>query len=622
MKSLYSALILSVFLYLTGCDIATKNPEVNKPKPRGNDLIISEVFTLAPDKYYDYSWIEVYNPNNIMFNWLKVDKPAIGVAVGSNGTVLYTDNSGTDWQSVSSPTQFSLNAVSFSLPDSGVIVGDSGTLMNVKKVGDSWTTRLLSSPDPLRKNLHDIALVDQSTYGILVGDSGLVMRSINRGQAWSNFVKTRVKYNLNSIYIQSFSLLITVGDSGTVLKSAGSSTWTPKPLPEVLVPKTNFYSVRFYDDTIGFVTGQYGTVLKTVNAGETWGYKATNVNSTLRSIFTSREMFFNTNYVWAAGDDGTILKSTDFGDHWNQQTSGVTTTLRKIAFVDSLHGFAFGDAGVILTTTDGGDSWSAQHSNTSSRMLGYFFNYPNIQTVNMYALEMWGVRKHFLSDVILDNPEQTVVNYDYITKVDTGIILFNPTLYISLPSLWSNYIYLKTGSQFTPIPQKLYGIFGPKEISNIGPNAFTVINSDSMKFSNHTKLGPGTVNVVNASIGYLYDSTKPFGIDWFKWNLLPSSEIRLVAYQYKINTATGLYLGYSKKTVDVVRWGNFKPTSWYEEGDSLFTGNEPAGSIPEWYSLSRYANDVGNSDPTKLNTLSSFYMSKDPLPGWYSQKKK
>jgi hypothetical protein len=143
-----------------------------------------------------------------------------------------------------------------------------------------------------------------------------------------------------------------------------------------------------------------------------------------------------------------------------------------------------------------------------------------------------------------------------------------------------------------------------------------------LKFSNHTKLGPGNNKVINTNIGYIIDSTKPFGIDWFRWNLLPSSEIRLVAYEYKINTNTNEFLGYSKKTVDVVRWGNFTPTSWYEEGDSLFLGNQPADTIPEWYSLSRYSDDVGNSDPSKLNTLTSFYMSKDPLPAWYSQKKK
>jgi len=624
MKSLYSIfiIILLIFIvYLNGCDIITKHPETGKgPTGVGTNLIISEVFTLSPDKYYDYSWIEVYNPSTISFNWYNVERPSVGVTVGEDGTIRYTDNSGVNWQIVTSPNQRKFNAVSFSLPDSGIIVGDSSALVSLKKSGDAWITRQLAAPDPMRKNIRDVTLSFQSKYGILVGDSGLIMRTLDRGQTWLSFAKKRVRYSLNSVWFQN-PRIYAVGDSGTLLKSSGSSTFDQKPLPEVIPATTNFYSCKFLTDSIGYVIGQYGVILKTVNIGETWGYKTSGVTSTLRSIFVSgSSTAFNTD-AWVVGDDGVILKSTDGGDRWVKQTSGVTTTLRNVAFSDSIHGFAFGDQGIILATKDGGITWTGQESNASVSLRGSFFNYPDIGVTNLYALEMWGVRKHFLSNVVLAAPEATIVNYDYITKVDTGIVLFDPSLLASLPQLWYNYIFLKTGRYF-PIPSKLSGIFGFKDVPSVSPGAFTIINSDSNKFSDHTKLGPGTVNVVNASIGYLYDTSKAFGIDWFKWNLLPSSEIRLVVYQIKQNNNTGEVLGYAKKTIDVVRWGNFAPSVWYVATDSLYPENKAAGYIPEWYSLTRYSDDFGNSDLSKLNTSSSFYMAKDPLPGWYSQKKK
>lgn len=526
---------------------------------------------------------------------------------------------------VSSPTTQKFNAVSFATADSGIIVGDSGTVISLIKSGDGWITRLAASPDPMKKNIRDIALAEASTYGLIIGDSGLIMRTLNRGARWTSYARTRVKYNLNGIMFRSYAVQIAVGDSGTLLKSTGTNVWSQKPIPENISPTTNFYSSSFFADSFGYVVGQYGVILKTVNTGETWGYKVSNVTSTLRSVFTSAGDQYNTNYAWAVGDDGVILKTTDQGDQWTKQTSGVpTTTLRRVAFVDSIRGFVFGDGGLVLATTNGGDDWTQQTSNSTSALNGSFFNYPDIQVVNMYAIEMRGIRKHFLSDVVLAAPEATIVNYDYITKVDTGLISFDPILLSSLPSYWYNYYLLNPipNRPFVAIPEQLIGIFGFKDVPNINAGAFTIINSDSLKFSNHTKLGPGVVNVVNTSIGYITDSTKPFGIDWFRWNLLPSSEIRLVAYQYKVNVTTHVYLGYSKKTVDVVRWGNFMPTSWFLEGDSLYLGNQPAGNIPEWYSLSRYSDDIGKSNPSDLNTLSSFYMSKDPLPGWYSQKKK
>lgn len=98
MKSLYTLVIFSFLASLIGCDIVTKAPPPPTTPLNGTDPIISEVFTLSPDKYYDYSWIEVYNPSKTMFNWYKVDKPAIGIVVGSDGTIRFTDNTGNTWQ--------------------------------------------------------------------------------------------------------------------------------------------------------------------------------------------------------------------------------------------------------------------------------------------------------------------------------------------------------------------------------------------------------------------------------------------------------------------------------------------------------------------------------------------
>jgi hypothetical protein len=72
----------------------------------------------------------------------------------------------------------------------------------------------------------------------------------------------------------------------------------------------------------------------------------------------------------------------------------------------------------------------------------------------------------------------------------------------------------------------------------------------------------------------------------------------------------------------MVRWGNYMPGANDFPGDSLYLNNVPIGYIPEWYSIARYADDVGTSDLNNLSTVNSFYFAKDPIPGWYSQKRK
>ena len=67
----------------------------------------------------------------------------------------------------------------------------------------------------------------------------------------------------------------------------------------------------------------------------------------------------------AVGDFGTILRTTDGGDSWTPQTSGTTKTLYGVSFTDANNGTICGfDLGggsqIILRTTDGGNNWVEQ----------------------------------------------------------------------------------------------------------------------------------------------------------------------------------------------------------------------------------------------------------------------
>jgi photosystem II stability/assembly factor-like uncharacterized protein len=272
--------------------------------------------------------------------------------VGDSGAILCSSDNGLTWNHIPSPVNISLRAISFSVRDSGIIVGDSGTILSIKKSGESWVTRQIMLPDSLKtKNLRDVHLIDQSKGGFLIGDSGLIMRSLDRGQTWANFTKNRSKYNLNSFFFQTTALYFIAGDSGTILKSTGSSTWLQKPIPSAISAATSFYDCRFVNDSSGYVVGQNGVILKTVTVGETWGYKNSGITTTLRSIFASREIPFNINDAWVIGDSGVIIKSTDFGSNWMRTESGTTRNLRSVFAIDPNTIIVVGDSGTILTTT-------------------------------------------------------------------------------------------------------------------------------------------------------------------------------------------------------------------------------------------------------------------------------
>lgn len=62
--------------------------------------------------------------------------------------------------------------------------------------------------------------------------------------------------------------------------------------------------------------------------------------------------------VWVAGATGKIVRSEDGGRTWNRQATHTDVNLQGIAAWDGQQAVAAGDDGVIIRTSDGGQSWS------------------------------------------------------------------------------------------------------------------------------------------------------------------------------------------------------------------------------------------------------------------------
>lgn len=62
--------------------------------------------------------------------------------------------------------------------------------------------------------------------------------------------------------------------------------------------------------------------------------------------------------VWVAGSTGKIVRSEDGGLTWNRQATKTDVNLQGIAAWDSQQGVAVGDDSVIIRTADGGQNWT------------------------------------------------------------------------------------------------------------------------------------------------------------------------------------------------------------------------------------------------------------------------
>ncbi len=137
--------------------------------------------------------------------------------------------------------------------------------------------------------------------------------------------------------------------------------WAPQPSGTT----ARLRGLSVVDDRIAWASGSGGTVLRTVDGGETWEPRA--VPDSDRLDFRDVEAINDrTAYALAIGEGelSRIVKTTDGGASWtlqhvNRDPEGF---LDALAFWDARHGLALGDPVdgrfVILATVDGGATWA------------------------------------------------------------------------------------------------------------------------------------------------------------------------------------------------------------------------------------------------------------------------
>jgi photosystem II stability/assembly factor-like uncharacterized protein len=115
----------------------------------------------------------------------------------------------------------------------------------------------------------------------------------------------------------------------------------------------------FFDSASGhgWIVGNDGVILHTIDKGETWEQQDGGTANTLYSVY-----FVDENDGWIVGDAGTILHTEDGGASWEPQNSGISEQLRGLFFANDSEGWAVGKAGVIVNTRDGGNQWDPQNS--------------------------------------------------------------------------------------------------------------------------------------------------------------------------------------------------------------------------------------------------------------------
>ncbi|MFQ5656703.1 MAG: WD40/YVTN/BNR-like repeat-containing protein [Candidatus Methylomirabilales bacterium] len=142
-----------------------------------------------------------------------------------------------------------------------------------------------------------------------------------------------------------------VGDGGRILATIdGGHTWHRHTASHL-----ELSGIAFVSNQQGWVVGDAGTILSTHDGGASWTR-----HPPVTSAFLYRVCFLTPTVGWIVGAGGTILVTRDGGRQWQAQKSAVGQALRDIACFSPHECVVVGDEGTVLTTQDGGATWTSQ----------------------------------------------------------------------------------------------------------------------------------------------------------------------------------------------------------------------------------------------------------------------
>lgn len=319
-----------------------------------------------------------------------------GFAIGQNGGIYKTDDNGWFWHTLVGNTSHHLRGVSFPTSSVGIVVGENETILRTKNgtasggtapedggvvwkpVAGGWFTQTSNTS----ANITDIQFLT-SEWGWAVGP-GYVRRTVDGGATWLGRSGLNVS-NPNAIWFSDSTHAYAVGDNGQMSQYDTEWWWHDRSSTNGTSEDLN--DVRFVGNDTGYVVGDNGTLLRTVNGAiSSWPYaawapqtlpassappepdtawypKTSNTANTLNAVH-----FASATTGWSVGTGGVIRKTTDSGNTWTTQTTA-SQTLNSVHAINTNTVVAVGAGGLMRRTTNGGTGWSTITSGLPSSAL-------------------------------------------------------------------------------------------------------------------------------------------------------------------------------------------------------------------------------------------------------------
>ncbi len=271
------------------------------------------------------------------------------IAVGEQGSIIFSDDEGLSWQQAKAPVSVLLTAVQMVSARDGWAVGHDGVILHTRDSGLSWELQQ-SGQDLLQVQL-----------------SGLSQARENASATGDLEREDELSWQMDDIQIA---------------------------LEEGAMP--TLLDLFFMDEQRGLVAGAYGRLFYTSDAGKTWsslGYKLPNPDRLhLNSLLLTRN-----GRLLVAGEAGLLVYSDDLGESWESAHSPYEGSF--FALVENDHLYLLGLRGHLFSSEDGLD-WQSEPLATEATL-----NAAVVSSGQLYLLGQGGLLMRKRSDGFAALPE-------------------------------------------------------------------------------------------------------------------------------------------------------------------------------------------------------------------------
>lgn len=292
-------------------------------------VIIPKLFSQS------YSWTNQNSNTNIDLSSVFFANENIGWIVGDNGLILKTIDGGNEWITLISNTSNDLMSVFFVNDQIGWAVGTLGLIMKTIDGGSSW---VIQNSD-VTNGLWSVHFFNEYIGGA-VGENGESLRTSNGGDTWLK-AYSGIDYRLRSVFYTTENVAWAVSSNKIYRSLNGGSSWQQEASVQ---NQLNF--VHFFNEQIGWIVGEQGMILKTINGGVSWQYLESGTSIDLIEV-----NFINDYLGWAVGKDGLIIKTSDGGKTWSIQNALSSKYLTSVYYISDVKGWIVGEDGTIFKYT-------------------------------------------------------------------------------------------------------------------------------------------------------------------------------------------------------------------------------------------------------------------------------